>query len=183
VVSFEREALLKAGAAGKRLLDLLFAGVLLVLWAPALAIGALVNGLRGRRPLSTTRRAGRELTEFDMIRLNPAERPSALRRFVERHGLSRFPAIANVWRGEMSFVGPAPVTPERARELDRRQELRFDARPGITGLAQVSLGDASLADGDPEALDVYYVQNWSLGGDLKILLRWFARCIAGRCAE
>ncbi len=180
VVSFEREALLRAGAGAKRAIDFVLAGCLLVLWSPFLALTALATATRGG-PLSKTERAGLDTKPYDMYTLRPTERPSALRRFVDRHGLSRFPAVVNVWNGEMSFVGPEPVEPSRVDEFGRRERVRFDARPGLTGPSQTSLASGG-ADGSPAALEVYYVQNWSLGGDVKILLRWIGRCLGGRCS-
>jgi lipopolysaccharide/colanic/teichoic acid biosynthesis glycosyltransferase len=178
VVSFEREALLRAGAGVKRLLDVVSAALLLVLWTPFLAVAALVTAAGGRRPLARVARAGPGGEPYAMHVLAPSE--SAFRRFLVRHGIARFPAILNVLRGEMSFVGPEPLAPPAARDLEPRERLRFDARPGIFGLAEVS-GAHGGYDGDPVALDAYYVQNWSLGGDVALLLKWLALCMAGRC--
>lgn len=105
----------------------------------------------------------------------------AFRRFLVRHGVSRFPAILNVLKGEMSFVGPPPLEPDAVSRFGPRERLRFDARPGIFGLAEVSSAHGG-SDGDPTALDAYYVQNWSLGGDLALLLKWLSLCITGRCS-
>jgi GT2 family glycosyltransferase/lipopolysaccharide/colanic/teichoic acid biosynthesis glycosyltransferase len=179
VVSFEREALLNAGAAVKRVLDVLAAALLLVLWLPFLAVAALAGGAAGRgAPLRTVARAGLRGEEYGMRVLAPSA--GALRRFLDRHGLARFPAILNVLRGEMSFVGPAPLPPDGVAGLGTRERLRFDARPGVFGLAEVSSAHGG-ADGDPIALDAYYVQNWSLGGDLALVLKWLLLCISGKC--
>ena len=183
VLSFEREALLRAGAGLKRFFDIISAVALLAVWSPALVVTLAIGGLRRRMPFETLRAAGRDARPFEMITLAESRSPSALRRFVLRHGLDRFPAIVNVFRGEMSFVGPEPVTPESVASCDERGMLRFDARPGLTGLAQVAGRSLSAAADDPTALDAYYVQNWSLGGDLEIILRWITRCILGRCGE
>jgi lipopolysaccharide/colanic/teichoic acid biosynthesis glycosyltransferase len=69
-----------------------------------------------------------------------------------------------------------PVDPD---SLDLRERLRFDARPGITGLAQVSAAEGAGSREELEALDAYYVQDWSLAGDIKIVMRWFMQCILG----
>jgi lipopolysaccharide/colanic/teichoic acid biosynthesis glycosyltransferase len=115
-----------------------------------------------------------------MVVLRPSR--SAFRRFLSRHGLSRVPAVVNVLRGEMSFAGPAPLTPDAAARLNARERLRFDARPGVFGLAEVSSAHGG-SDGDPIALDAYYVQSWNLGEDLALVLEWLVLCIAGRCPE
>jgi GT2 family glycosyltransferase/lipopolysaccharide/colanic/teichoic acid biosynthesis glycosyltransferase len=179
VVAFEREALLKAGAGVKRLVDVVGAAVLIVLWIPFLAVTALITAATRRGgPLRRVARAGLGGQAYDMHALGPSG--NALRRCLARHGLARFPAILNVLKGEMSFVGPAPLGLEAASELDQRERLRFDARPGIFGLAEISSAHGG-SDGEPMALDAYYVQNWSLGGDLALLLKWLALCITGRC--
>jgi GT2 family glycosyltransferase/lipopolysaccharide/colanic/teichoic acid biosynthesis glycosyltransferase len=181
VVSFEREALLRAGAGVKRALDVVSAAGLIVLWSPFLGVAAITLAARGG-PLVTELRAGLEGVPYRQFMLRPAVRESALRRFVRRHGLDGFPALLNVMRGEMSLVGPDPVTPEIAERLDARARIRFDARPGMTGLARVSSGGKALRGDDPVALDVYYVQNWTLGGDLAIVLKWLERCFSARAA-
>ena len=79
----------------------------------------------------------------------------------------------------MSFVGPQPVPPVRLEELGLRSKLRFDARPGITGLAQLSVAEGESSPDELSALDAYYVQDWSLSGDAKIIMRWFMQCLRG----
>ena len=79
----------------------------------------------------------------------------------------------------MSFVGPQPVPPVDPDSLGLRERLRFDARPGITGLAQVSAAEGAGSRDELEALDAYYVQGWSLSGDVKIIMRWLMQCILG----
>lgn len=184
VVAFEKEALLRAGAGVKRTLDVLGAGLLLVVWAPFLAVATLVTlAARGRPPLARSPRAGRGGSTYDMLTLVPTEGPDPLRRFISGHGLAWFPAVWNVLTGDMSFVGPQPVAPVDAETLDLRERLRFDARPGITGLAQVSLAEGENSPPELRALDAYYVQNWSLGGDAKILMRWLLQCFLGWASQ
>ena len=180
VVAFEREALLRAGAATKRVLDVAGASVLLAVWSPVLFVASMVT-LLGRRSwsFSTVGRAGLDGETFDMYTLNPVDEPPALRRFVTRHGLSLFPATINVFKGEMSFVGPRAVAPVDPATLDLRERLRFDARPGLTGLSQVSAAEAASSHEELTALDAYYVQSWSLSGDVKIVMRWFMQCLLG----
>jgi len=180
VVSFEREALLRAGAGTKRVVDVAGATVILVLWSPLLLLTSVAT-LMGKRtgPFSSVPRAGLGGEMFRMYVLNETERPSALRRFALRHGLFNFPAVVNVLKGEMSFVGPQAVAPVDPDALGLRERLRFDARPGITGLAQVSAAEGAGSREELDALDAYYVQGWSLSGDVKILMRWLMQCILG----
>lgn len=90
--------------------------------------------------------------------------------FLRRSSLDELPQLWNVLRGEMSLVGPRPITPE---ELPRYSVHRADycsVRPGLTGLWQVS-GRSELSYQDRVALDVSYLQNMSLASDLLILLK------------
>ena len=180
VVAFEREALLRAGAGTKRALDAVGAAVLVVAWVPLLVVTSVAT-LIGRRtgPLSSIQRAGLGGRTFNMHTLNHTDEPAALRRFALRHGLSVFPFVINVLKGEMSFVGPQAVAPVDTGALGLRERLRFDARPGITGLARVSAAEGESSPDELAALDAYYVQDWSLGGDTKILMRWFMQCLLG----
>jgi GT2 family glycosyltransferase/lipopolysaccharide/colanic/teichoic acid biosynthesis glycosyltransferase len=182
VIAFEREALFQAGAGLKRLLDAVTALALLLAWSPALAVSAAACAARGRRPLSTVECAGLGGRPYRMLVHGDERAGSAGRRFARRHGLHRLPALVNVLRGEMSLVGPAPVGPDAVAGRGPGERIRFDARPGIAGPSQLASQD-DLVNGAPAALDAYYVQNWSLGGDLRILLAWLGRSAAGRLTD
>jgi lipopolysaccharide/colanic/teichoic acid biosynthesis glycosyltransferase len=101
-----------------------------------------------------------------------ADRRTPIGRWLRRLSLDELPQFINVLRGDMSLVGPRPERPEFV-ELFRydiqRYADRHRVKSGITGWAQVSglRGQTSLAD--RVELDNYYIENWSLGRDLKIL--------------
>ena len=86
--------------------------------------------------------------------------------------LDELPQLINVLRGEMSLVGPRPTLPYQVERYDGRQRRRLSLRPGITGWAQVS-GRNSLTWPEKIELDIWYVENWSLWLDLKILWQTF----------
>jgi sugar transferase EpsL len=180
-VAFEREALLGVQAVVKRALDIVGAAALLLVSSPVLGVAEVASRLTRRRTLiERSPRVGLGERVFGKCGLRDELPQHALRRWADRHGLSSVPELLNVFSGDMSIVGPAPLTPDQAVVCDPRERVRFDARPGITGLAQVA--SAAHAVGGGRALDAYYVQNWSLGGDLRIIVRWWLLCLAGRCA-
>lgn len=89
---------------------------------------------------------------------------------LRRLSLDELPQLWNVVRGDMSIVGPRPTVAEQVARYSPEQRRRLEARPGITGLAQVR-GRASIPWSQRIAIDLEYVERWSLGLDLSILLR------------
>ncbi|QDV75184.1 Undecaprenyl phosphate N,N'-diacetylbacillosamine 1-phosphate transferase [Planctomycetes bacterium K2D] len=93
-------------------------------------------------------------------------------RFLRKTSLDELPQLLNIVRGEMSFVGPRPILPEHLGRYEGRGELRFRLRPGITGLAQVN-GRNTIPWSRRVALDVEYVEQFSLALDLRIWMKTF----------
>jgi lipopolysaccharide/colanic/teichoic acid biosynthesis glycosyltransferase len=91
-------------------------------------------------------------------------------RILRRLSLDELPQLWNVVRGDMSLVGPRPTVPSQVELYDARQRGRLRARPGLTGLAQVS-GRAALPWSQRIELDLEYIARWSMARDLAILLR------------
>jgi exopolysaccharide biosynthesis polyprenyl glycosylphosphotransferase len=90
-------------------------------------------------------------------------------RWLRRSSLDELPQLLNVLRGEMSIVGPRPPIPYEVEEYEFRQRRRLEMKPGITGLWQVS-GRNRLSFEEMVQLDLYYIENWSLWLDFKIIL-------------
>ena len=181
----------------KHALDRIAAVMLIVLLAPLLAlIAGLVKRDSPGPVLFRQRRIGRDNHPFDVLKFRTmtlegrepefvpvrglapggvegADRRTRVGRWLRRTSLDELPQLINVARGEMSLVGPRPERPEYAalfaadmvRYVDRHR-----VRAGITGLSQVHglRGQSPIAD--RVELDNYYIENWSLGLDLKILL-------------
>jgi len=89
---------------------------------------------------------------------------------LRRYSLDELPQFWNVFIGDMSLVGPRPLPIEQIEQEDLRQFKRLEVRPGITGLWQV-MGRSRTTFDDMVRLDLKYINEWSLGLDLKILLK------------
>jgi exopolysaccharide biosynthesis polyprenyl glycosylphosphotransferase len=182
----------------KYLFDRIFAGLCLLVGAPLLAATAVAVWISlGRPVLYRQRRVGRDGEEFGMLkfrsmreqgdeeglpRLLPGlapggvegvDRRTTVGRFIRRTSLDELPQLVNVLRGEMSIVGPRPERPEFANRFERdvyRYAERLRVKSGITGWAQVHglRGQTSLLE--RVEWDNYYIENWSLWLDCKILL-------------
>lgn len=96
--------------------------------------------------------------------------------FLRNTSLDELPALFNVLKGDMSLVGPRPLLMRYLPYYTDRENLRHSVRPGITGWAQVN-GRNYLPWDERLALDVWYVENWTLGLDLKILLTTFMQVL------
>jgi len=113
------------------------------------------------------------------IRRDPRITPVG--RFLRRFSLDELPQLINVLVGEMSLVGPRPPLPSEVITYEEWQLGRLQARPGMTGLWQVS-GRSEVPFNDMIRLDLHYVRNWSFGLDLEIMLRTIPAVLANRGA-
>jgi exopolysaccharide biosynthesis polyprenyl glycosylphosphotransferase len=103
-------------------------------------------------------------------------------RILRRLSIDELPQLANVLRGNMSLVGPRPPLPDEVARYERWQLRRLSMKPGLTGLWQVS-GRAGLDDfARWIALDLAYIDQWSLWLDLKILLKTIPAVLSARGA-
>ncbi len=102
-------------------------------------------------------------------------------RVLRRWSLDEWPQLWNVLKGEMSLVGPRPPLPREVEQYEPWHYRRLEVSPGITGLWQVS-GRSELSFDEMVMLDLYYIENWSLGLDLRILLRTIPAVFRGRGA-
>ena len=182
----------------KRAFDLVVASLALILLSPAFVVISIAVRVDSRGPaFFRQERVGLNGTPFRMLKfrsmtsdaegrlpslLDSSEGNGVLFKmrndpritragaFLRRHSLDELPQFINVVRGEMSIVGPRPPLASEVAGYDDAARRRLLVRPGITGLWQVS-GRSDLSWEDTVRLDLFYVENWSLTGDLIILYR------------
>ena len=99
-------------------------------------------------------------------------------KFIRKTSLDEFPQFFNVLRGDMSLVGPRPQQQYEVDEYGSLYSTRLLVKPGITGLWQIS-GRSDLSQADAERLDVSYVENWSITGDIAILIKTISAVLKG----
>jgi lipopolysaccharide/colanic/teichoic acid biosynthesis glycosyltransferase len=180
----------------KRALDLLAVAAGAVVAAPVVGVAMLLIRLETHgHAIYRQRRVGCDGVPFELYKLRTmvsgAERiglgmavdegderitrvGAALRRF----SIDELPNLLNIARGEMSLVGPRPTLQAQVDRYSERQRRRLDARPGLTGWAQVN-GRASLPWADRIELDIWYIEHASLRLDLHIIARSVHMAITG----
>lgn len=185
--------LLGWNGAVKRAMDLSLSLIGLVVLAPLLATIALLVKASGPGPvIYRQERVGRDGRRFQMLKFRSMEpgaetgtgpifaRPSdprvtALGRFLRRSSLDELPQLVNVWRGEMSLVGPRPERPCFVDDLAGQIPTylhRLRVKSGMTGWAQIhGLRGAESSMTERVLCDLYYIENWSVALDLRILFR------------
>lgn len=188
----------------KRLLDILFSAAGLVLCIPLFAVIALAIRLDSSGPVVfAQRRVGKNGKEFTMLKFRTMVVDAELRlkdlqhandgagplfkmkndprvtrigRFLRKLSLDELPQIINVLRGDMSLVGPRPPLQSEVDAYESHTFRRLLIKPGLTGLWQVS-GRSDLSWDESVRLDLYYVENWSVVGDLIIMWHTFKAMI------
>lgn len=139
-----------------------------------------IFGKTGEIPSSNRHRVGpRSNGGRTVHKMIDDPRVTPLGRVLRATSLDELPQLWNVLRGEMSIVGPRPPVPYEVDRYTEAHKRRFEARPGITGLWQVS-GRNRLSFEDMVRLDVAYIENWSLREDLRIVLRTLPAMVTER---
>jgi lipopolysaccharide/colanic/teichoic acid biosynthesis glycosyltransferase len=172
------------GLAIKAIGDRSMAALLLLLFSPILVIVAILVRVRMGSPIVFTQaRPGKNNRIFTVYKfrtmtgdcdahgnlLSDEERLIPLGQFFRKASLDELPQLFNVLVGDMSFVGPRPLLVRYLDRYNSEQARRHDVLPGITGWAQVN-GRNALTWDEKFRLDLWYVDNWSLWLDVKILL-------------
>jgi exopolysaccharide biosynthesis polyprenyl glycosylphosphotransferase len=123
---------------------------------------------------------GAERRQEELEPLNEAQEPvfkirddprvTPIGRFLRRWSIDELPQLVNVLKGEMSLVGPRPLPVRDFYRMEEAHKRRLGALPGMTGYWQTS-GRSNLSFEEMVRLDLYYIENWSLSFDVKIILR------------
>jgi len=167
----------------KRLVDILGALVGLIILSPVMLVVAVVvyvsmgppvlfkqerAGLNGRPFMLYKFRTMLDLRDEHGNLLPDEKRLTRVGRFLRNWSLDELPQFWNVLKGDMSLVGPRPLLMEYLPFYTEREKLRHSVKPGITGWAQIN-GRNAISWEEKFKLDVWYVDNWSIWLDLKIL--------------
>lgn len=166
----------------KRFFDFVFSAALIVLLSPVFfAVWLLIRLKMGSPAIFKQARPGRDEKIFYIMKfrtmdnakdsfgnlLSDEARLTPLGKFLRKTSLDEIPQLLNVFKGEMSFIGPRPLLPQYLPYYTEEEKLRHSVRPGISGLAQVS-GRNCISWDEKLAFDVKYVKNVSFLSDLKI---------------
>ncbi len=194
----------------KRAFDVAVSAAVLLLLSPVLlAIAVAIKRESPGPVLFRQRRVGLNGREFDLFKfrsmhvdaeaqlagllaLNEASGPvfkmrhdprvTRVGRFIRKTSFDEFPQFWNVLRGEMSVVGPRPPIPDEVRQYERWQRRRLSVRPGITCTWQIS-GRSDVSFDRWMRLDLEYIDNWSLLGDLQIFAKTIPAVLTARGAR
>lgn len=193
----------------KRLLDIFISGLILMIFLPLFALIACLIKVGSPGPIFyISKRSGKKGIVFDFYKfrsmdINADSRKDALRdksemegpifkirndprltragKFLRKYSLDELPQLINVLKGDMSLVGPRPFPVEESNNIEYKHIPRLNIRPGITGLAQIK-GRSDLKFGQWMRWDNWYVNNWSLGLDIRILFLTIPAVLKGRGA-
>jgi exopolysaccharide biosynthesis polyprenyl glycosylphosphotransferase len=187
----------------KRAFDLVFSSMVLILFAPFAALIAIVIRLESGRPVFYKQiRVGLEGEEFELLKFRTMRvdaendtgptwtkrgdpRVTGIGRILRRLSIDEMPQFLNVLRGEMSVVGPRPERPEfvsQFRNYVPKYLERHRLKTGLTGWAQVNGLRGEVPIAERTKYDLYYIENWSFGLDLRIIAKTLYAILFGKDA-
>jgi len=171
----------------KRIIDVVASGIGLIILFPIFVVTGILIKLDSKGPLFFIQeRAGKDGEIFRAYKLRTmvdkavelglgyeiAKDDNRITRVGKylRWGIDELPQLLNVFRGEMSLVGPRPTLPEQVARYSKEHRRRLEIKPGLTGWALIN-GRNKLSWPERIKLDIWYIDHWSLCLDLKILIK------------
>ncbi|MBP1574980.1 MAG: sugar transferase [Oscillospiraceae bacterium] len=168
----------------KRIIDFVLSLGALIVLSPVILVLAVVGAIKMKgNPFFTQVRPGKDEKLFKLIKfrsmtcekdkngnlLPDEKRLTKYGKFIRSTSLDELPELINIIKGDMSIVGPRPLLVKYLPLYNEEQKHRHDVRPGLTGLAQVN-GRNAVSWEEKFRLDVEYVENVTLSGDIKIII-------------
>lgn len=172
----------------KRLIDIILSLIVLIVFLPLWVLVAILIKTTSKGPVFflqdrpgqykeifrvykfRTMKLGSEKMIKGQEVMKDDDRITTIGRFLRRTKIDEIPQVLNVLKGDMSLVGPRPERIASLEEYDDEITRRLDMKPGMTGLAQVN-GNIYLDLNDRYRFDIYYIENFSLWLDIKIIVR------------
>lgn len=199
IIVIQKTALSGWGRINKRLVDIAISLLGLIILSPIFLILAIIIkmdskgpvivklkrvGARGqifflykfRSMINNAQQMKNDLLKYNerndgpLFKMENDPRITKFGRFLRRTSLDELPQLFNVLKGEMSLVGPRPHEPEEVAQYQKPHKQLLIIKPGMTGLAQIS-GRSKLSFQEEAKLDIYYIENWSLWFDFKIIIK------------
>ena len=179
----------------KRTADIILSGIGIIIVSPILLVAIIAIKITMPGPVFFYQeRAGKNMKPFNILKLRTMkvdkeaerildgkkdeERITPVGRILRRTKLDELPQLINVFKGDMSLVGPRPTIMSQAKGYNSFQKKRLRMRPGMTGLAQVN-GNISLSWDDRITYDINNIEEFNIGLDIRILIKTIKVIIFG----
>ncbi|MFA7663069.1 MAG: sugar transferase [Patescibacteria group bacterium] len=198
IIEIKKTPLEGWGRVWKRILDVILSAMALIILLPVFAMVSLIIKIDSTGPVFVgLKRIGEKKKPFvlykfrsmiinadkmkkdlldknertgPLFKMKDDPRVTGFGKFIRKFSIDELPQFWNVFKGDMSLVGPRPHEPEEVSAYGPNHKRLLDIKPGITGMAQIS-GRADLDFEDEVRLDTYYIENWSIKLDLYILTK------------
>lgn len=174
----------------KHIFDKVFSLILLILLCPLFILISILIKIDSEGPVMfLQQRVGKDHTLFNIYKFRTMipnainigngvyteekdSRITGVGSFLRKTSLDELPQLLNIFKGDMSFIGPRPTLAYQVEQYNAFQKKRLLMKPGVTGLAQIN-GRNSISWPERIKYDVQYVENWSIALDIKIFFRTF----------
>jgi len=199
IIVIQKTALDGWGRIVKRLFDIVLSFISLIIFSPIFLIlgifikldssgpifvklervrerGKKFNLYKFRSMVENAHQMKKELSKYNerkdgpLFKIKNDPRITRFGRFLRKTSFDELPQLFNILKGEMSLTGPRPHEPQEVAQYQNQYKQLLTIKPGMTGLAQIS-GRSTLSFEEEAKLDIYYIENWSLGFDFQIIIK------------